>query len=160
MHCTQMGHLMPLKQTKQAIGKTGPEGRAISCSVKGVMCTDTLSTLTSEPRGPFVWLQYGSELLCRESAAAGSLLPSWYFKKPSCPLGEWSTLSYWALSKDQWPPAASLEGVRWDRGSRESVLGQTWGECIREVRVSEAVLARVFPTDLCQVLWKKGLQPC
>lgn len=32
-------------------------------------------------------------------------------------------------------------------GSGETVLGQTWGQCIREVSISEAVPARVVPTD-------------
>lgn len=45
------------------------------------------------------------------------------------------------------------------RGSRGSVLGQIWSEGIREARVSEAVPTRVFPTDLCHVLWKKGFKP-
>lgn len=50
-------------------------------SVKGVMLTDALSTLTAEPRGPLVWLPASQRAPGQGLSHSRKFVTCWYFKK-------------------------------------------------------------------------------
>lgn len=62
-------------------------------SVKGVTHTDALRTRTAEPWGPLVWLTANQRAPAQGLNHSRKFVTSWYFKKPTFLLGEWSTLS-------------------------------------------------------------------
>ena len=133
LHCIQMWHLTPLKQTSEAQEKCIiKEGEFLVW--ESMIYIDITSILTTEPRAQFVSLmsrQRGSHSGTRmRPEVFSNILKS--FKKPSFSWNEWSSLSQQGISRigNICLNCISVGSDGVGTGSwGESVLGQIWGQC-------------------------------